>query len=187
MIHMVQKWDNSGYEIVLLLVKEKKHLRKLAKELKIPHSTVMRKLNNLTKENIVDSKQEGKNKVFFIKKNLQARNYLQQAEQYKLSKLIKKYPKLSIILEDILKSSKEQMIVLFGSYAKFQANTDSDIDIYIETRNKKIKNDIKTVYSKINVKTGKFDMNSNLIKEIIENHVILKGVENFYEKTKFFE
>ncbi len=32
-----------------------------------------------------------------------------------------------------------------------------------------------------------FDTKSLMIKEIIKNHVILKGVEYFYEKTEFFE
>ncbi len=184
---MFQKWDNINYEIVLSLIKERQHLRKIAKQLKIPHSTIMRRLNMLSKENIIDHNYEGKNKVFFIKNNLQARNYLQQAEQYKLSKLLKQYPKLSVIIEDILKICKEKTIILFGSYAKFQAKQTSDIDIYIETHNQKVKNNIETIYSKINIKIGKFDINSDLIKEIIENHIILRGVDEFYEKTKFFK
>ena len=39
----------------------------------------------------------------------------------------------------------------------------------------------------LSVKLGKFDNSSFLIKEIIKSHVVLKGVEDFYEKTKFFE
>jgi len=46
---------------------------------------------------------------------------------------------------------------------------------------------VESIHSRIKVKFGDFDLSSNLIKEIIKNHVILKGVEEFYEKTKFFE
>ena len=79
------------------------------------------------------------------------------------------------------------MIVLFRSYAKGHPKKDSDIDIYLETTNNKIKPKIQELNSKINIKVGKFDINSLLVKEIIKNHVIIRGVEDFYEKNKFFE
>ena len=138
-------------------------------------------------ENILDFKKEGRNKVFSVRKNLQAKNYVFNAERHKMIKLLKKYPELGIIIGEILKKSKENLIVLFGSYAKFLAKADSDIDVYIETRNRKSKNELESIHSKIKVKIGDFDQDSQLIKEIIKNHIILKGVEIFYEKTKFFE
>lgn len=144
-------------------------------------------MNGLFKENVLDFKKEGKNKVFFIKKNLQAKNYVFNAERYKLIRLVEKYPELNIIAEDILKNAQEKLIVLFGSYAKFTSKTDSDIDIYVETKNIKVKNNIESIHSKLRVKIGDFNLDSQLIKEIIKNHVILKGVEEFYERTKFFD
>jgi len=184
---MVQKRDNLDLEIVLLLLKGGNHLRAIAKQLDQSHSTILRKLNKLVKENVLDFRIEGKNKVFFIKKNLQAKNYVFNAERYKLIKLLKKYPELNIIIEEILKKSKEKLIILFGSYAKFLAKRDSDIDIYIETKNRKIKEDIELIHSKIRIKIGYFDLDSALIKEIIKNHIVLKGVEEYYERIKFFE
>jgi predicted nucleotidyltransferase len=195
MVHMVQNRDNTEnaenerleFEIILVLLREKNHLRDIARILKASHSTIMRKINVLVKENILDYKTEGKNKIFSIKNNLQAKNYVFNAERYKFIKLLKEYPKLNIILEDVLKVSEERLIILFGSYAKFIAKEDSDIDIYIETNDKKSKEKIGSINSKINIKIGTFDRNDLLIKEIIKNHVILKGVEEFYEKIKFFE
>ncbi|MBS7657087.1 nucleotidyltransferase domain-containing protein [Candidatus Bathyarchaeota archaeon] len=184
---MVQNKNNLEFEIILLLLNGENHLRGIAKQLNESHSTVLRKLNRLVKENVLDFKKEGRNKVFFIKKNLQSKNFVFNAERYKLLKLLKKYPEVSVIIEDILKKCEERLIILFGSYAKFMAKKDSDIDVYVETRNKKVKEKIELVHSKINVKTGDFDQSSQLIKEIIKNHVILKGVEEFYEKIKFFE
>lgn len=184
---MVQKRDNLELEIILVLLKGENYLRNIARILEASHSTTSRKLNKLIKENVLDYKMEGKNKVFFIKKNLQAKNYVFNAERYKLIKLFKKYPELSVIIEDILKKTNEKMIILFGSYAKFIAKKDSDIDIYIETKNKKTKEQIENINSKIKVKIGPFDKDSLLIKEIIKNHIILRGTEEFYDKTKFFE
>ena len=187
MIHMVQNRDNTNFEIILLLLKNESHLRGIAKQLGEPHATVLRKLEKLLKENVLDYRFEGRNKVFSIRKNLQAKNYVFNAERYKLIELINKYPELSIIIEDILKKVDEKLIILFGSYAKFIAKKDSDIDIFIETRSRKIKENTESVHSKVKVKIGDFSLDSSLVKEIIKNHIILKGVEEFYEKIKFFE
>ncbi len=186
---MVQKRNNLGNldsEIILLLLRGEKHLRGIAAQLNQSHSTVLRRLNNLQEENVLDYKKEGKNKVFFIKKGLQARNYVLNAERYKLIKLLKSYPEVGIVIEDIIKKCQEKLIVLFGSYAKFNAKKDSDIDVYIETKNRSVKENVEMINSSIRVKIGKFDLDSNLIKEIVKDHIILKGAEGFYEKTKFF-
>ena len=186
---MVQNRNNIGnldFEIILLLLRGEKHLRGVATQLNQSHSTVLRRLNNLQKENVLDYKKEGKNKVFFIKKSLQAKNYVLNAERYKLIKLLKSYPEVGIVMEDIIQKCQEKLIVLFGSYAKFNAKKDSDIDVYIETESRKVKEDVEMINSKISVKIGKFDLDSNLIKEIIKDHIILKGTEGFYEKTEFF-
>jgi predicted nucleotidyltransferase len=183
---MVQKRDNLDSEIILFLLKGESHVRGIAKQLERSHSTVLRRLNDLLKENVLDFRMEGKNKIFFIKKNLQAKTHIFNAENYKLIKLLKKYPELSVIVEDVLKKCDEKLMVIFGSYAKFMAKRDSDIDLYVETRDRKIKEDLGSIHSKINTKIGEFDLNSPLIKEIIKNHVILRGVEDFYEKVKFF-
>ena len=187
MVHMVQNRNNLNFEIILLLVRGESHLRGIAKSLNESHSTVLRRLNGLVKENVLDYKTEGKNKVFFIKKDLQAKNYVFNAERYKLIKLLSKYPTLRIILEEVLKKSKEKLIILFGSYAKFMAKKDSDIDIYVETKSRKVKKEIEFIHSEIRIKIGDFDLSSLLIKEIVKNHIILRGVEEFYEKIKFFE
>ncbi len=187
MIHMVQIRDNLEFEIILVLLKGKFHLREISRILKESHATILRKINLLTEMNILDYKKEGKNNVYFIKKNIVARHFIYQAEHYKLLKIIKKYPKLAIILGDISEKIREDIIILFGSYAKFSAKEDSDIDIYVESNKNELKNKLKQISSKISLKMGKFDSNSLLIKEIIKNHVILKGVEKIYDKTEFFD
>lgn len=170
-----------------MLLKEKVHLRAIARNLKESHSTIRRKINELLNDGILDYKQEGKNKVFFIKNNLKAKNYVYSSEIYKLNKILKKNPELSIILEDVKKCSPDGMIILFGSYAKEIPKKDSDIDIYLETNEDGVKNKMKEISSKLSVKIGMFDTKSLLIKEIIKNHVIVRGVEEFYERNNFFE
>ncbi|MEK6878509.1 MAG: nucleotidyltransferase domain-containing protein, partial [Nanoarchaeota archaeon] len=132
-------------------------------------------------------KNEGKNKIFFIKNNLKAKNYIYSAEIHKLNKLLKKHPELSIIFEDIKKTFTKGLIILFGSYAKGNSKQDSDIDIYLETNNNKIKEKIKEINSRLSLKIGKFDTKSLLVKEIIKNHMIIRGLEEFYERVDFFK
>ncbi|MEK6900125.1 MAG: hypothetical protein AABX05_03295, partial [Nanoarchaeota archaeon] len=62
------------------------------------------------------------------------------------------------------------------------AKKDSDIDIYIETKNRNVKGSIEDIHSKISVKIGTFDTRSPLIKEIIKDHIIIRGIEAFYDE-----
>ena len=179
---MVQKRNNLEMDIIELLLKADNHVRGIAKKLNESHSTILRKLDNLKKENVIDSRKEGKNKIFYLKKNLVSRTYILQAELHKLTKLLQQNPELSIIFEEVLKNSDEKLVVLFGSYAKGLAKKDSDIDIYIETKSRNVKKTIEEIHSKINVKIGTFDTKSPLIKEIIKDHIIIRGIEVFYGK-----
>ena len=41
--------------------------------------------------------------------------------------------------------------------------------------------------TKLSIKIGKYDKSNLLIKEILKNHIIIIGVERYYEKNRFFE
>lgn len=176
-----------NYQIIESLLKSENHIRGLARILGTNQTTIARKVQELSHENIVDFKQEGKNKVFFVKKSLEARHFVYQVENYKLLKILKKYPQLRRVIEMIQNNHKLNLAILFGSYAKGTANKESDIDIYIDTENLKIKEEIELIDSKISVKIGKFNNDSLLIKEIIKNHIIIKGFEEYYDKNRFFD
>lgn len=184
---MVQNKTNTDMEIMLVLIRSKSHIREIARKISESHSKVMRRANELVKENVLDYSRDGRNKVFSIKNNLQARNYVYSAERYKLTKLLRRYPELGIVLDDVLRNASGKMIVLFGSYAKLSASPKSDIDIYIETEDNRLKRSVEGINSRISVKIGSFDTGSPLIREIIKNHVILSGIDEFYEKSGFFE
>lgn len=174
-------------EIIETVLKAESHVRALAKQLRVSQTTVARTAIKLSKENIVDFRMQGKNKVIFIKKTLEAKQFVYAVESRKIIDLLKKYPLLRRNIELIKSNKNIRLAVLFGSYVKGNATKDSDIDIYIDTENRKIKEQVGLIDSKINVKIGSYDKNSLLIKEIEKNHIILKGVEEYYEKNKFFE
>ena len=155
MFHMEQK--DYKFEIINELIGKKEHARELAKKLKTNHTTILRKLKELSKDNVLDFNEEGRNKVYFLKKTSEAKTHIFISEQYKLTKILKEYPSLRSIFEKIQKNRKIKLAILFGSYAKNLAKKESDIDIYIETANIKLKNDLEKVNSKLNVKIGKYN------------------------------
>lgn len=184
---MTQIKINYIYEVLLLLLKREMHGRELAKDLKTSLTRIQSILTELRKANVLDYNIIGKNHLYFIKKNLTAKSFILNAENYKLTKILIKNPELEPIFQDIIKKSNANLILLFGSYAKGNAKKDSDIDIYIDTTNHKMKEDSEKIYDLVNVKIGTFNKEDLLIKEIIKNHVIIKGGEEYYEKIKFFE
>ncbi len=177
-------------EAILALLKYKElHIRGIAKIINAPHSNISRLMKRFLEKNVVDFRIEGKNKTLRFKKGIEALSYVYMAEHFKLLKLLEKYPNMSIIIDLILSKldKKSELVLIFGSYAKFNAKNDSDIDIFIETNDTKIKTKVENINSKLSVKIGKFDKNSPLIKEIIKDHIMIKGIEYYYEKHNLFE
>src|SRR3989344_1516530 len=179
---MTQIKINYLYEVLLLLLKREMHGRELAKELKTSLTRIQSTLTELRNTNIVDYKIAGKNHRYFIKNNLISKSFILNAENYKLAKLVGKYESLGPIFQDIIEKSKCNLIILFGSYAKGTPQESSDIDIYIESTNLKIKEAVQQIYGLLSVKIGKFNTDNLLIKEIIKNHIIIKGAEEYYER-----
>ena len=173
---------NYLYEVLLSLSKEAAHGRALAKKFNTSLTRIQSILSELEAYNVLDYKTEGKNKVYFIKHNLVARSYILNAENYKLVKLLRKYTFLEPLFKDITEQYPSRMILLFGSYAKFIPKEDSDIDMYVDTTNTKIKEAIRQLHPKLSVKIGKFNQNDLLVKEIIKNHIIVQGGESYYGK-----
>lgn len=180
---MSQKYN---FLIVLELLKAPSHIRALAKKLQTNQMTISRKIKELEQNNVVDYRQEGRNNVYFIKKTVEAQEYVLISEHFKLVQVLQQYPRLRKVIQKLKADSKIRLALLFGSYASGLAHKDSDIDVYIETTDKNLKKEIEQIETKIRVKMGKYDPNSILIKEIVKNHVVVKGCEAYYEKTKLF-
>ena len=182
MFHMEQK--DYKLEIVNILGQNTAHIRSIAKKIGTNHTMVIRKLKELLNSDVVDFVKEGRNKNYFLKKSAEARSYILMAENYKLFKILEKYPILKDVFEKIQKDKKIKLAILFGSYAKDLAKKHSDIDIFLETNNLEIKKEYSKLDSKLSIKIGKLG-NDNLSKEIRKNYIIIKGGEKYYES--FFE
>jgi IS30 family transposase len=174
------------YEIILNLLKGDNHLRQIAKELQTNHMTIKRALDRLTRANVLDVRSQGRNNVYSLKQTLEARNSVLMAEIYKFSRLVDRHPELKQDIRSLQRMSTK-LVVIFGSYAKGRETNKSDVDIYIETVSRNIKNKAERLNRKFSVKTGGYDKGNLLIREIEKNHVIVRGVERFHEKNQFFE
>jgi predicted nucleotidyltransferase len=178
---------NYIYEVILYLLGKEAHGREIAKVLNTSLTRIQLILAELRNLNILDYKIQGRNNIYFIKKNLTSKAYIINAENYKLTKLLFKYSFLEPLFKEISEKYPDNMILLFGSYAKFLAKEDSDIDLYIETKDKKVKEEVHSMNHLANVKIGDFNKEDLLIKEIIKNKIIINRGETFYERLGFFK
>jgi len=160
--------------------------RDVARKLKMNQKTTSNILNNLEKEDILKFSQEGKNKCYFLNKfNSQIKEIIKLIEINRKVKFLEKYKKIKELFEKLEKKS-EGILIIFGSYAAFSNNEKSDLDVFIIGKISRLE-DIERDYNvKINIVKStkeKFNKEDIFIKEIIKNHIILKGVEGFVELT----
>ena len=158
------------------------YLREISRLAKIPLKNTQNVVNSLEKRRILKSSVRGKNKYFSLNlDNIQTRFYLLQSEIYKTLLFLDKYPLLKTFLKEVSKAT----IVVFGSFAKFTAEKDSDLDLLVISENEE-----KLPFNLLPYKIHDIRMSEKtfiravekkevLLKEIEENHVILNN-HSFY-------
>jgi|SRR3989344_3690004 len=177
---------NKELEIISLFrgdFKARYYLREISKLSKLPLKTCQNTLLNLEKAKILKSKTEGKNKYFSLNlENIKTKSYLQQTEIYQTDLFTEKYPQFKMFL----KSLKTNIpIIVFGSFAKFTADKNSDLDLLIISDR-----ELKLPFHLLPYKPHQINMpektllkainqQEDLIKEIEKNHIILNN-HSFY-------
>lgn len=177
---------NNELEIISLFrgnYKDRFYLREISKLSKLPLKTCQNTLLNLEKVKILKSKIEGKNKYFSLNlENIKTKFYLQQAEIYQADLFIEKHPQFKMFLKSLKTTSP---IIVFGSFAKFTADKNSDLDLLIISEE-----ELKLSFHLLPFKPHKINVSEktflkalkeqeDLIKEIEENHIILNN-HSFY-------
>jgi predicted nucleotidyltransferase len=189
--NMVEIPTNITLEIVSLftdLTIESLNISQIAKKVKKRHTSILPHINELEKASVLSTKIKGRNKEVFINKNsINSSYYLLMAETFKVIKSMKKYPIIKKICEETRNCTKT--ILVFGSYAKGIAQTQSDIDVIVISKKSKeidnIMNKISQTYGKeINVKyISKINPKDHLTYEIIKNHLIIRGSDIFISEV----
>jgi predicted nucleotidyltransferase len=138
----------------------------------------------LGRENILKFSVEGKNKYYHLNEfNPKIKEIIKLIEINKKVSFLDRHKRKRELFEKI-ESRSRGIVIIFGSYAKNQETEKSDLDLFVIGNISDLK-DLEQLYNlrintiKSNIK--KFSSKEHLIKEIISNHVILKGVENFIE------
>ncbi len=180
---MYQK-RNKDLEIIALFTgdyKRRLYLRQIHNLAKLPLKTVQNILAGLEKNSILKSKVEGKNKYFSLNlDNINTKSCLLQAEIHKTNIFLDKYSYFKHFLKDV---TSNMPIIIFGSFAKFSADKNSDIDMLIILEKEK---EQKIPFHLLPNKVHKMNLSEDtfvkslksqeaIIKEIEENHIILNN------------
>ena len=118
------------------------------------------------------------------------------SEKLKTLELIEKELFINKLYSEIQNMNLQGSLIIFGSYANNTQTKESDIDIlYIgnlsEIQEKTVKN-LEKLYNKhihlvkMDEKTFNKSLNSELIQEIIKNHIILYNHDLFINKLRMF-
>ena len=160
--------------------------RELVGKVKISQKNIALTLIKLEKLGILSSKIRGNTKYYFLnKQNGLIEKYLVFFEVGRCVDFLEKHQKISSFFEEIIFLG---IVCIFGSYAKGLEKKDSDLDLFVVGNyDEKKVNEIGEKFGiEISIKSGaKRDFRdmlkskNPLVKEIIENHVIISGFEDF--------
>ncbi len=158
--------------------------RGISKRLNMNQKTVSNILNRLEKENILKFSIEGKNKYYFLNRfNPSIMELLKIIEINRKMSFLEKYKKFSGLFKEI-ENRTSGLCILFGSYSKGTSHEKSDFDIFIIGKISSL-DDLEDTYNiKINIvksDKNKFNKEETFIKEVIKNHIILKGSDEFID------
>lgn len=163
-------------------------MHELSKAINIPYATFHRTIK--TMKNIIIMKQVGKSKTIELnKENKIITSYLSIGSEEEKNEYLKKQPILAKIASE---SKTDDIIILFGSYAKKTQKESSDIDLLIINKkgNKSISfSKYETLFKKrinpIFITKDEFknmikEKEENIGKQALKNHIILNNPEEFW-------
>jgi len=158
------------------------HLREIARAINVDVKATHLQLEKLESLNVLNSTRKGRHKEYTLNlQNLLTKNFLVIAELFKSTKFLSENFPIKKILSQI---DDDSITVLFGSYAKGTYTEESDIDIFSigETSIGQLG---KTIGKTIVVKSAteqqfyKGLSRDPLVKEVVNNHIVLRNAERF--------
>ena len=188
------KTDMGIVDLLAWDMRKKLTINEIAKVLGVYYSLVHGSVEKLAKYGVVTKTKAGKAYLCaFNAENEEAIAMLQLAEIEKKKDFYGKNRHMKTVLEDFVDSldSKPGLlsVVLFGSYAKGDAGSDSDIDILVVINGRmdagKMSREIYAKYGKeisivvMSANDFRMQRDSTIIRDILSSHFILQGAENF--------
>ena len=196
---MVENINNIKLDIISLFRNNylnQFHIRLMAKLIGKSHVSLLPHLKEFEKDKMLISKEVGRSKVYSLNlNNNQVREFLSFAEKKKSLELLNKEIFIKKIYEEFINLDLNGSLILFGSYASKTHTEESDIDLlYLgnlkESEGKKIK-ELGKIYKRdihlvsMNIKQFREQLSKQgaLIKEIINNHIILCNHDLFINEV----
>lgn len=186
---------------------KKYHLRELARELDMDHTSVRPHLNSLKQKGVIKEKEKGRNKVFSLNHTSDLLPYyLIQAEADRTSEYLESNNTIRAFWKNFRDKSNSvtlselDILVLFGSFASGTQDKKSDIDLFLaapeETISKviNIRNELETITGREIELEHTNDLRNLIVHEepgtfgeIINNHIVLLGIEKFVQIARRFQ
>jgi predicted nucleotidyltransferase len=190
---MVTKINDVDLRILTLFTKsydKEYYIREVERLLKVSSRTALKTMAKLEKIGILESRKRGKIKTYSIRKTTLSREFFLLAEQYKKIQFLEKNQLIKEVLEKA-DAFMKGIVIVFGSYAKGTQKEDSDLDLFIVGTydEKEIKNTGKKYGIDISIKSYPLPLfekeihDDILLKEIKENHILIKDVEGFVRRV----
>jgi predicted nucleotidyltransferase len=192
---MVEKITNCSFAILSLYTTNYTttlHARAMAKKLSVSHVTLLPHLRQLEKAKIILFRKVGKNKEYLLNPNNSlTKHYLEIAEELVTINYLVKNFQIKKISDQLSSLDLTGSLLLFGSYTKGYSTEESDIDLFHlgrleQDQQSEIKKRGKIYGKEINIKNSSIENFLNglrtgdtLIREIVENHVILQNPDPF--------
>lgn len=178
---------NKYFEILELFThnyKREIYGRELIGKVSLSPKGIALALKELENKGILKSAKKGNMKFYSLNhQHSQVKETLTITELTKKAQFYEKHKTIAHIFND-----DERITGIFGSYAKGTEKTTSDIDIFIigkkkpkdyDKKGKEFDLEINIVYFTEKQFTDLLNKKNNLLKEIIENHIILFNIEKF--------
>lgn len=197
LLHMMEKYNINKTTLKILGLflgdyRRSLHVREIARDVGVDVKAVGLQLRRLENINVLSSIIKGRNKEYRLKlDNLVAKYYMILAETFASIRFLEK----NFLIKRLMSETGDKLegtTMLFGSFAKGEMTEESDIDLFIISNRKPDADVIRETGSlidrEVNIKStnmkqflnGLMD-NDPLIMEVVSNHIVLKGIDDFCE------
>lgn len=197
---MLTKTQEQILAFLLSNPEEQLTIRGIAKRLGKSYTLVYNNIADLEKKDIIKKQDVPPGKIITLNEFAPIHIFI-DVELKRKKEFLRKYPWIEVMLEDILKSTTNLFFILlvFGSYAKGAQTTKSDLDLLVIVQGKRdikeIEDVIRKVYTKVKKASNFIDINDfkemllnpnalNIGNEARKNHIILYGIEEYYQLLK---
>lgn len=163
-------------------------MHELSKILEIPYATFYREINKM--KDLLNIQTIGKSKIIQLNKQPIIKAYLAISSDKEKTLFLKNQPIINLIAKEL---NTNEVILLFGSYAKNKQKENSDIDLIIlnQTGKKTISFNKSEVllnkeinpmfFSFKEFHTMLINDEENVGKQALKNHIILNNPQKFWE------